>query len=430
MVGGLLQLVTGATINEFSTDGTLVGNRDTAVPTEQAVKTYVDGFVGSGFPFNVLTVDLVDAQADYADLNTALAAASPGDFILMGPGTYTAAYSVPDGVHIIGHGPTTTIIQRTTGFKAIVLNGDHILSELGITFDSSTGGSTVEAIRHEGGAGPYTVQLFNCHVFSRNTDGGGSQDSYCILALPSVTAAIYGGRYESVGAGISKLSGNTVTAVLNNQPTVIFSDATMGPTAVTGSYFNGTGISIGNGSGASINEYSTDGTLAGNSDTALPTEQAVKTYVDAKTDLLTFIYTDVGNVGAGEDDLMTFSVPAATLSANGDVLEFEMAFSIAGAAVITKQVKVKFGATTVYDSTAIATVGGGTLVVKGTIVRTGATTQRCSVSCAVDVVGMTVVQYATPGETLSGAIILKATGEATNNDDIIQRTMWVKKTSV
>jgi hypothetical protein len=32
----------GATINEFSTDGTLAGNSDIAVPTEQAVKTYVD----------------------------------------------------------------------------------------------------------------------------------------------------------------------------------------------------------------------------------------------------------------------------------------------------------------------------------------------------------------------------------------------------
>ena len=32
----------GETINEFSTDGTLSGNSDIAVPTEQAVKTYVD----------------------------------------------------------------------------------------------------------------------------------------------------------------------------------------------------------------------------------------------------------------------------------------------------------------------------------------------------------------------------------------------------
>ena len=39
---------TGATIDEFSTDGTLAGNSDTAVPTEKAVKTYVDASAGGG----------------------------------------------------------------------------------------------------------------------------------------------------------------------------------------------------------------------------------------------------------------------------------------------------------------------------------------------------------------------------------------------
>ena len=36
------------------------------------------------------------------------------------------------------------------------------------------------------------------------------------------------------------------------------------------------------GAGAIVDEFSTDGTLAGDSDTALPTEQAVKTYVDTE----------------------------------------------------------------------------------------------------------------------------------------------------
>jgi len=36
----------GATVNEFSTDGTMSGNSDTAVPTERAVKTYVDTKIG------------------------------------------------------------------------------------------------------------------------------------------------------------------------------------------------------------------------------------------------------------------------------------------------------------------------------------------------------------------------------------------------
>lgn len=44
-VEGTLILLNGTSVNEFSTDGTLAGNSDDAIPTEQAVKTYVDGEV-------------------------------------------------------------------------------------------------------------------------------------------------------------------------------------------------------------------------------------------------------------------------------------------------------------------------------------------------------------------------------------------------
>ena len=40
---GTLGFTLGVAINEFSSDGTLGGNSDSAVPTEKAVKTYVDG---------------------------------------------------------------------------------------------------------------------------------------------------------------------------------------------------------------------------------------------------------------------------------------------------------------------------------------------------------------------------------------------------
>jgi len=43
-----LSLKTGASINEFSTDGTLAGNSDDVAPTEKAVKTYVDANGGGG----------------------------------------------------------------------------------------------------------------------------------------------------------------------------------------------------------------------------------------------------------------------------------------------------------------------------------------------------------------------------------------------
>jgi hypothetical protein len=41
--GDTLEMAVGTSINEFSTDGTLAGDSDDAVPTEKAVKTYIDG---------------------------------------------------------------------------------------------------------------------------------------------------------------------------------------------------------------------------------------------------------------------------------------------------------------------------------------------------------------------------------------------------
>ncbi|MBG8555406.1 galactose-binding domain-containing protein [Hymenobacter guriensis] len=45
---GTLQLSSGAAVGSFSTDGTLAGNSDASVPTEKAVKTYVDAKVAAG----------------------------------------------------------------------------------------------------------------------------------------------------------------------------------------------------------------------------------------------------------------------------------------------------------------------------------------------------------------------------------------------
>jgi hypothetical protein len=46
-LGSITAGKTGATINEFSTDGTFADNSDTACPTEKAVKTYVDNQIAA-----------------------------------------------------------------------------------------------------------------------------------------------------------------------------------------------------------------------------------------------------------------------------------------------------------------------------------------------------------------------------------------------
>lgn len=60
-VTGNISTQTGATINEFSTDGTLTDNSDTALPTEKAVKTYLDNVTSDAV---VSIDDLSDGKAD------------------------------------------------------------------------------------------------------------------------------------------------------------------------------------------------------------------------------------------------------------------------------------------------------------------------------------------------------------------------------
>lgn len=135
--------------------------------------------------------------------------------------------------------------------------------------------------------------------------------------------------------------------------------------------------------------------------------------------------TGVGNVLTGEDDLITFSVPAASLNTDGDSLEFEFSGSYA-ANVNTKQVKIKFGATTMLDTTALA-INTGNWFCWGRIIRTGAATQRFYVEFSTDnALLVAIAKTGTAAETLSGAITLKATGTATLTDDIRNETLHVR----
>ncbi|MEQ9262879.1 MAG: hypothetical protein RLP14_06940, partial [Owenweeksia sp.] len=63
----------GQNVTEISTDGTLVDDSDTALPTEQAVKTYVDAQVGNQ-----------DLQEAYIDGNTITTSLANGDVTIAG----------------------------------------------------------------------------------------------------------------------------------------------------------------------------------------------------------------------------------------------------------------------------------------------------------------------------------------------------------
>lgn len=132
--------------------------------------------------------------------------------------------------------------------------------------------------------------------------------------------------------------------------------------------------------------------------------------------------TSVGNVGAGEDDLMTYSLPANSLAADLDYIHLEMSGTFAATGA-NKRVRAYFGSTVLIDTTAVP-FSSEHWTIESTIVRTSGTTQRAKTNLRTSFATVVTCAYATPGETLSGAVTVKCTGEATSNNDITQ-TMHV-----
>jgi len=102
------------TVNEFSIDGTFVGNSDTAVPTEKATKTYVDTAI-SNATSNVVRLDVINITSD--------STATVGDAILADTTSGEITIDlIPDG--------DGRILILQTGINSIT-----IISSTGILYD-------------------------------------------------------------------------------------------------------------------------------------------------------------------------------------------------------------------------------------------------------------------------------------------------------
>lgn len=136
--------------------------------------------------------------------------------------------------------------------------------------------------------------------------------------------------------------------------------------------------------------------------------------------------TTVGNVLTGEDDLMTYTIPAATLGSDGNRVSFTMSGTAANT-VNTKQIKLKFGGTTILDTAALIPISAAlSYSISGECIRTGATTQKCSATFSSSAATfVSTAAYVTAAETLSGTVVLKLTGTATATDDIKEETSHV-----
>jgi hypothetical protein len=143
--------------------------------------------------------------------------------------------------------------------------------------------------------------------------------------------------------------------------------------------------------------------------------------------------TQVGNVGTGEDDLASFSVPANTLAVNNQSIWFEAWGSFA-ANSNSKTLRVRFGTAgtnLVLDTgNVVSNASVHHWVIRGRIIRTGAATQKAYASGLINPTGLaggsTPVDVVTGlDQTLSGAVSLRVQGEATSNNDILLETLIV-----
>lgn len=136
--------------------------------------------------------------------------------------------------------------------------------------------------------------------------------------------------------------------------------------------------------------------------------------------------TSTANVGAGETDLISYSLPASRIYENGMTIEIT-AWGQTAANANGKQLKLYIGGTVVLDSTSIAS-NNKDWFLKATLIRT---TTSGGLVLAEGQINGAEIQSKHSGITVAStgwdaAQIIKVTGTGTSNADITQKGLLVK----
>lgn len=125
-----------------------------------------------------------------------------------------------------------------------------------------------------------------------------------------------------------------------------------------------------------------------------------------------------GNTTTGETDLATYTVPANTLSVNNMSLRFR-AWGTVAANANAKTIRVRFGVVDVCTPVSGTSASGGSWLLEGEIVRTASNQQDVMIwPSTVGIANTPIVNIFV--ETVTAAIVLKITGQATATNDIKQ----------
>lgn len=132
----------------------------------------------------------------------------------------------------------------------------------------------------------------------------------------------------------------------------------------------------------------------------------------------------VGNVGAGEDDLITYTLPAGVLAADGETVRIK-AWGTTVNNANTKTLKLYFGSAVILTN-ALTISAAGKWVLEAVVVRTGTDIQDYMAELRETGTGNSDIENGTATQDDGASIIIKCTGTATSNDDIKQEGMIVE----
>lgn len=139
--------------------------------------------------------------------------------------------------------------------------------------------------------------------------------------------------------------------------------------------------------------------------------------------------TSVGNVGAGEDNLMTYALPANTLASNGRGVRIT-AWGLGANNINAKSVRMYFGTAELTSEFVLGTSALVTWSITAHVIRTGASAQVASVigqgGAAGSTIGQSEINHTTPAQDETAAVTIKCTGTATADNDVVQHAMLIE----
>ena len=283
-----LQLVSTATsISEFSTDTTLDGNSNTALPTEQAVKTYVDTKISGLNPNKIWQLDTKVEVTDTGSNGLIVfqtnglerARIDDTSFLITNNATITG--------NLIVNGTTFTLNAQT------VLIEDNLLvinkNEIGAGVTAGISGIEVER-------GSVTNYQF---LFDEPQDNFRVGISGALQAVSTREDTPISNGLSFWNSSAYRMDTNENLTFSSNVLSAPYLKAT-GTTKITGAFYAGTtaptntnrlnydgyfystrvyvgDLFIGN---TQISSISTDSSLVANSDTIISSQRAIKTYID------------------------------------------------------------------------------------------------------------------------------------------------------